>query len=399
MIDIFEYVLEVVKDPNTLWSLLKIKLLLGLTAWMAVQLEAVPAFLTSRFKNKLHFDHNNDFYEAFTEWYLENYPQSFGQLQAKLKLDMDSRNRNKYISKISQYIDINYIKYKGAYISVVKDKEENKTLTGSRYHDVYVLTTYLNDQVFYDLIEEIRQYWEDKHQENKGIRVVIRDKWNDFTDRFITTYKPLETVFVDNKDDLLDDIENFLGQESLYERQGIKFKRSYLLHGKPGTGKTSMVFAIADWLNRPVYYLNPAGFPTDASFEDFIQEIEDNSIVLIEEIDVFWQEKKQNKTTVSFQSLLNVLDGINSPNNILLFATTNEDIDTFDKAMMRKGRIDKSFRIGYPSRKMVEGYVSSFYEDGVKLPNYKSKSLPMVDIQDACLKHKDLNQLINKLNK
>ena len=49
---------------------------------------------------------------------------------------------------------------------------------------------------------------------------------------------------------LLDDIKKFISPESeeLYERLGVPYKRNYLLHDPPGTGKTSIIRSIASEL-------------------------------------------------------------------------------------------------------------------------------------------------------
>lgn len=41
------------------------------------------------------------------------------------------------------------------------------------------------------------------------------------------------------------DIQTFLSKHAWYEKRGIPYRRGYLLHGPPGTGKTSTIEAIA----------------------------------------------------------------------------------------------------------------------------------------------------------
>ena len=54
--------------------------------------------------------------------------------------------------------------------------------------------------------------------------------------------RPLKSVVLDNgiKDDLLADCEDFMGSEMWYAQRGIPWRRGYLLHGCPGSGKTSL---------------------------------------------------------------------------------------------------------------------------------------------------------------
>jgi mitochondrial chaperone BCS1 len=54
--------------------------------------------------------------------------------------------------------------------------------------------------------------------------------------------RSLDSVVLDEevKQMLLDDTQEFLGSENWYAERGIPWRRGYLLHGCPGSGKTSL---------------------------------------------------------------------------------------------------------------------------------------------------------------
>lgn len=52
---------------------------------------------------------------------------------------------------------------------------------------------------------------------------------------------------------LLADCREFLAAEGWYARRGIPWRRGYLLHGPPGSGKTSLVTGLAGALGLDIY--------------------------------------------------------------------------------------------------------------------------------------------------
>ena len=64
----------------------------------------------------------------------------------------------------------------------------------------------------------------------------------------------------DEKTALLNDIEDFLHEKThgWYSRRGIPYRRGFLLHGPPGTGKSSLSLSIAGRFGLDVYIVNLA---------------------------------------------------------------------------------------------------------------------------------------------
>lgn len=377
-------------------------IIVALIAWGGAQVRGIVSFLFKEAQRNVisivYFDNSNSMYDAFSEWYRENYPMSFRRVEAIMDANYDEGIRL-FKLKFRQFSDINYIKYKGKYILVEKSKDrlEGARDYSSRFIESYTLRCLWGSDVLMELVDEVYTKWKSRKGGDTGLRAIVTDKWSNSKVIHVGTYKTLSQIFIEGKESLMEDINNFLGKKELYISHGIRFKRSYLLYGPPGTGKTSLVFGIAHWLKRPVYYLNPSEFSSDDAFESFVSEVSDKSIILIEDIDVFWTDRDSSgNTSVSFQSLLNVLDGLHSPNDVLIFMTTN-CADRFDDALFRKGRMDYKMKIDHPDKNTVERYMSLFFNKPVLLPEEYKGILPMVDVQDACIKSSTPEEAIKRL--
>lgn len=372
--------------------------MLGALAWIGMQLKSIPFAIWARIKRQIQYviylDNTNDMYDAFAAWFLEKYPKSFKRVEARMNRKHDD-GRVFYKMVVRQFDDLNFIRYKKWYAMVKKDKQTLEAARDkeSRHIETYTITSLFGKKALTKMLEEVHKYWNDKKAGWEGLRVIVTDRWAESRVVYIPVYKTLDMIFVEGKDDLMNDVNNFMSKKQFYIEQAIRFKRGYLLYGPPGTGKTALVFAIAHYLDKPIYYLNPSGFGDDSSFEDFVAEVDPGSIVLIEDVDVFWTNRdEKGSTPISFQSLLNVLDGLHSPHDCLIFMTSN-NIDDFDEAFLRKGRLDYKMYVGYPTKEQVELFLGNFYkEDNVILKDYVANK-PMVDIQDLCIKNDFLTSI------
>lgn len=126
---------------------------------------------------------------------------------------------------------------------------------------------------------------------------------------------------------------------------GIPYRRGYLLHGPPGSGKTSFIQALAGNLSYNICLLNLSerGL-TDDKLNHLLGITPERSIVLLEDIDAAFNKRVQTsedgyKSSVTFSGLLNALDGVASAEERIIFMTTNH-FDQLDPALVRPGRVD-----------------------------------------------------------
>ncbi len=113
-----------------------------------------------------------------------------------------------------------------------------------------------------------------------------------------------------------------------------------LLHGRPGTGKTTYIRHLASLLRKKMIFIPPEMAPQIAS-PDFLALMIDhpNAILIIEDAENVVCDR-MNEENISVSNLLNISDGLLSDClNLQLICTFNTDISRIDKALLRKGRI------------------------------------------------------------
>ncbi|XP_030467480.1 AAA-ATPase At3g28580-like [Syzygium oleosum] len=183
----------------------------------------------------------------------------------------------------------------------------------------------------------------------------------------------------DKKREIMNDLTKFTQRKEYYAKIGKAWKRGYLLYGPPGTGKSTMVAAMANFLDYDVYDLELTAVKDNTELRRLLIETSSKSIIVIEDIDcsldltgqrkraeegddddgdeeddkdsnpvkkMTGKEKKSSKVTLS--GLLNFIDGIWSAcggERIIVF-TTNQ-VDKLDPALIRRGRMDKHIEMSY----------------------------------------------------
>lgn len=189
----------------------------------------------------------------------------------------------------------------------------------------------------------------------------------------------------DKKKEIVEDLETFSKSKDFYLRIGKPWKRGYLLYGPPGTGKSTMIAAMANFLNYDVYDLELTAVKDNTELRKLLIETTSKSIIVIEDIDCSLdltgqRKKKGDKTStgedeaeeagkavevpkrdpydeacgatskVTLSGLLNFIDGLWSAcgGERLIVFTTNH-VEKLDPALIRRGRMDKHIELSYCS--------------------------------------------------
>ena len=197
--------------------------------------------------------------------------------------------------------------------------------------------------------------------------------------------RPVESVVLkgDAARAIVDDARAFLRLERWYAERGIPYRRGYLLHGAPGSGKTSLVRAVAGELRLPVYQLPLSGAGVDdEAFHRLLNSAARRSVVLLEDVDAgVGTSGRETVATVAglagreepiggatngigcgltLRGLLGALDGVGAAEGRLLFMTCR-DASVLEPALIRPGRIDARLAFEAPDAAQAKALFRRFY--------------------------------------
>lgn len=213
------------------------------------------------------------------------------------------------------------------------------------------------------VIEQIAELHRQAIQRQPALRMVTQ--WGSWRTRSDVPTRSMESVILppDQKARIRDDLATFLASEERYVRLGIPYHRGYAFHGPPGTGKTSLVKALAGEFHLDLWYIPLGDLTDEASLMSLISEVSARSILLLEDIDTVHAASDREQKTgpgITTASLLNALDGVATPHGLITVMTTNH-FDRLDPALTRAGRMDRIEEIVLPTREQVARLVSYFY--------------------------------------
>lgn len=207
--------------------------------------------------------------------------------------------------------------------------------------------------------------------------------------------RPFSTVILNErvKQDLIADVTDYLNPATRrwYANRGIPYRRGYLLHGPPGTGKSSLSLALAGFFKMRIYIVSLSSLSsTEENLATLFAELPRRCVVLLEDIDSAGLTHNRDEDGggaqnghgrggggggggpmapkmglrgkeragdaggfgLTLSGLLNILDGVASQEGRVLIMTTNHP-EKLDKALTRPGRVDMTVEFGLADGGMI----------------------------------------------
>lgn len=288
-----------------------------------------------------------------------------------------------------------------------------------------------NKEIFTDMLNYAKDLELSKHDGKTVIYEPRTNDWEPFGEP--RRIREFDSVILDKDiaEKILQDVNEFMNSRDWYSKRGVPYRRGYLLHGPPGCGKTSYIMALAGCLDYDICQMNLSNSAlSDERLSYLLNVAPPRSIVLLEDIDAAFLSREdidlnrsayQGLGRVTLSGILNVLDGVASSEERILFMTTNYP-NKLDPALTRPGRVDMKFYIGYASDLQLKRAFERFYPPDCDSPSgnkfveainaskrqfatrkTKDIKLSMADVQSYFLLHKDkpddaikcVNQLVS----
>nr|XP_043633465.1 AAA-ATPase At3g50940-like [Erigeron canadensis] len=230
------------------------------------------------------------------------------------------------------------------------------------------------DMVLNEYLPFILKHAEERNHERKVVKLFMFDgrsysrcKWMSVNLDHPATFETL-AMDADMKEMVMKDLDRFVERREYYKKVGKAWKRGYLLYGPPGTGKSSLIAAMANYLNFDIYDLELTDVKSNTELRMLLMATANRSILVVEDIDCSVElhdrliargdlKKKMNSTTenstksnqhVTLSGFLNFIDGLWSScgdERIIIFTTNHKE--KLDPALIRPGRMDVHIHMSY----------------------------------------------------
>lgn len=411
-------------------------LVLGIITAVLVYLKNIPIQLYNFSKKFIYFElvisQSDDvrLFTYFDKWYTNKYPAKYRKVTAQFtdnhqglsktvnRITQDNTNKpeewdlsDRCNIAIKQRNDLNYI-WHGKRLLIIENTEhhlEGAMNPSDSHYTSYTISGFFAKTCILKLLHELKSMRIENEIKTKGISITTFNANGYGSKRILRTYKTFDNIYFSGKPDLINYIDNFISTKERCNKNGIKHKTGIKLHGPPGTGKTSVAVALANYLNYNIALVNILSLGSDEALLEIIGDIQNNTIILFEDVDDAVgppdnKAKTKKEGVVTFSTILQVLDGIQSPENVIFMLTTNHPT-SLDPALYRNGRINKIIEIGYPRYTDIVDFINSYYDLQLKLvdvfPNVDSETCiktGMSTIEQYCLESSTIERLLTRLN-
>lgn len=411
-------------------------LILGILAWLGMQFKEVPISIYRYIRRFIYYTviisevDDKLLYYYFSKWMSKNYSNKCRNVTAAFSDTMNNKYKGDYdavdydsVSGVNndakimlrQSNDINYI-FRGN--RIIRVENVRQSLEGAthiqfgKYHEYKISGWFAKKQIL-DIIDNASIMRDTDKHDTRFINVRSAGSSGYYDEYKISTFKTFDDLYFKGKDTIKKYLDRFKENKKIYSDHGIVYKSGIMLHGPPGTGKSKTVLAIADYLRFEITAINISTLSSDDALRNAMLALRPNSVVVFEDIDDSFGgtnrgNLSENKNRVSFAAMLQLLDGILSPDGIIFIFTTN-DPNSLDPALYRDGRINLIVEMSYPMVTDVCDYLSDYFDIKMSTSEFISSvlggkgfddtvfPLTLATVENLCIFNDDVHEVLKQL--
>jgi chaperone BCS1 len=304
--------------------------------------------------------------------------------------------------RVSPGYGTHWVQHCGKKLMVRREFDENLSDTwGNTPKERIVITAFGRGPEPRQLLSDLVIGLQENKEKGVGVRVWHAGQWHHLPPR---ACRPMESVVIDPelRREIVAKTEWFLGAQQWFANIGVPYRHGFLIKGPPGTGKTSIVVALASRYKRPLCIINLSAVNSDNDLLNAFTMAGNDAFILIEDVDAARSaatreetehqshpdiptdpgqppsQKSEEKQFVTLSGLLNALDGVAASEGRLLFLTSNHP-EKLDPALLRKGRVDKEFFLGNMTPALVAEMAARFFPEE---PEFIKTARAQAELQD-----------------
>ncbi|MFY8090922.1 MAG: AAA family ATPase [Chitinophagaceae bacterium] len=260
---------------------------------------------------------------------------SLEEVIALIKTEMFGKIKRKY-----NYNSFEWEKNRLGFETIVFELE-SKIVIWLGYDDVFIYHQFSYNKIVNQMIEEFKKHKAAAKEEPFEMNIITLNKGE----------LELKAIEINPQELDIDTYYNddFKAIDSIIKERLNKEKDKgiVLLHGLPGTGKTTYLRHLIGTLKKKVMFVSSSA-ASDLMNPVFMDLLIDNPncILIIEDAEnVIMDRRFSSQSSVS--NLLNISDGLMSDClNVQIICTFNSEISYIDSALMRKGRLIAKYEFG-----------------------------------------------------
>lgn len=287
----------------------------------------------------------------------------------EIGLTVRERIGAKYINDNATEND-NYTVYRQIALAFSDDNGNDiviEMLSSSTETTVAVLFTALNDLIIDSLQEfilktAISHKTDTKTRKDRTFYTISSTQHGYELEDLSIKYDHTSDSVIDNYNDDFTVVDNVIQTSIAENKKGLM-----LLHGAPGSGKTSYIkHLITSSDKRRIVYI-PTHLSTaisSPSFISFVKSELSNAVLVIEDAEQVLMSRESNEMSRdAVSNILNMTDGILADAlNLLIICTFNSDMKYLDKALLRKGRLLLQYEFSALKKEKADALCMKLYD-------------------------------------